>query len=188
MSESLSQVCNKNFTILNEDKSLQLYSIYDKKLNKFIPPFFASCQEDAIRQVSSIVNYTNSLICRFPEDYSLYFVGYFDEKSGMLISQPDDNFIKVTECVSLKTEEGTRWSELVAKVEQDKTQIASIVQDYHRCADLIDEFEKRVSSLKVFYDDLSELYSNGRNFSKVSNPDPLHISKKSILDKLFSKK
>lgn len=180
MTEQESQVCNKNFAIVNEPSLLYFYSIYDKKLNKFMPPFFASCDEDAIRQVSSIVNYSNSLICRFPEDYTLYNIGFFDEKEGIIRGNRNDMVINVTECSLLKTEEGLRWSELSKKIEEDRAQTASIVKDYHKCLKMLDDFEKKSFVLNTMFDNIERKYPEVEKFYTLKS------SKKSIIRRLFS--
>lgn len=184
MTENESQVINHDFAVFNRTPILKLYSIYDKQLKKFLPPFFAVSDKDAIRQLSSIVNYSDTLICRFAEDYCLYKVGLFDESDGFVCSIyrtgskgiDDFSIEKVSECIDLRTEEGLRLAEICKRVEDDRAQVAAIVSDYHKCLSLIEEYEKKVIAV------------DGLLNKTTSRLTSLDKSKKSILDKLFRSK
>lgn len=62
----------------------ELFSIYDKKAETFSMPFPAINKGAAIRQLNMEVNSEReSLLKKFPEDYSLYLVEEFNTESGL---------------------------------------------------------------------------------------------------------
>lgn len=78
------EVKAKDDCVDNNSTILKLYSIEDVVLNRFMPPFFATCDEEAKRTIKSTVDFSNSLISQFPNNYKLYFVGNFDTANGHL--------------------------------------------------------------------------------------------------------
>ena len=63
-----------------------LYSLFDRGVMKFMLPFPSDADQDAIRQCRYLVNGENeSVFKKFPEDYDLYFVGWFNEEEGVLM-------------------------------------------------------------------------------------------------------
>lgn len=64
---------------------LRAYSIYDVKPEVFHPPFMAMNIGDAIRRFHRMLNEAPHFK-GYEEDYSLYEVGLFDDKAGVLIS------------------------------------------------------------------------------------------------------
>lgn len=64
-----------------------LYSIFDRGVAKFMVPFPAETDHDAIRQCKQVVNSDRkSPITDYPEDYDLYFVGWFNDEEGKLVT------------------------------------------------------------------------------------------------------
>lgn len=154
----------------NEEKTpLQVFTIYDRKLKKHLPPFLCNCQDEAIRQFSSLVNYSNSLICKFPEDYYLKYLCDFDDNTGEFIIFDHETF--VIEAKALKTEESIRYDELLKEIKGQKTLVDSAISDYNNIHQMysakIRDLEARVKAVKepVIKDT---------------------ISKKTFLDRLFS--
>lgn len=64
------------------------YALYDKKAMCYFPPFTVENKIQAIRGVEREVNISDSVLNRYPEDFALYYLGEFDNKSGR-IKQPD---------------------------------------------------------------------------------------------------
>lgn len=146
---------------------LQVFTIYDRKLKKHLPPFLCSCQEDAIRQFSSLVNYTNSLICKFPDDYYLKYLCDFDDTTGEFIIFDHETF--VIEAKALKTDETIRYDELLKEIKGQKTLVDSAISDYNNIHQMysakIRDLESRIQAIKE---------------------PALKSSKKSFLDRLFN--
>lgn len=64
-----------------------LYSIFDRGVGKYMMPFPAETDHDAIRQCKAVVNSDRkSPMTDYPEDYDLYFVGWFNEEECKLQS------------------------------------------------------------------------------------------------------
>ncbi len=189
-----SQVCNDFVTIANEEElkncqfvdsnSLKLYSIYDKKLKQYLPPFFAKSDDEAMRQVSSIVNYTSSLICKFPDDYSLVTLGKFNLDTGDLIS----DFNHLSDNLSVyKLQDSIKYDELLKEVQIDKQQLSSILCDYEK---IHSEYERKIRLLDT---KIQEFENKFYNVIKCEEPVELYTpkpelskQKRTFLDKLFS--
>jgi len=61
---------------------LRLYSIYDSKAEQFSPPQVYHNDMLALRGFESIVNDDNMLIKKYPEDFSIYYVGNLSDSDG----------------------------------------------------------------------------------------------------------
>ena len=71
-----------------KDVSLKpgLYSLKDVKLGKFAQPFVAPNVEIAKRTLAATMLDKNNPIYNFAEDFQLYKLGNYDEKTGELVS------------------------------------------------------------------------------------------------------
>lgn len=72
-----------------ESANLGVYSIKDKHVGMYLPPFLASSDDEAKRIVSDSIE-PNSVLARFPADYQLVRCGVFNSKIG-LSRNPEDN-------------------------------------------------------------------------------------------------
>lgn len=61
---------------------LRLYSIYDQKAEQFGPPQVFHNDMLALRGFEAIVNDDKMFICKYPEDFSLYYVGNLGDING----------------------------------------------------------------------------------------------------------
>lgn len=61
---------------------LQIFSIHDSKAAAFLRPFCLPSDAHAIREVSEVVQNTSSTFSDYPEDFTLFNVGEFDELTG----------------------------------------------------------------------------------------------------------
>lgn len=64
---------------------MKLYSIFDSKANTFCAPFECVSNGVAIRQLMDLVQDAKTTVSKYPEDFSLYFVGDFDTDTGALL-------------------------------------------------------------------------------------------------------
>ncbi|AXH74608.1 MAG: nonstructural protein [Microviridae sp.] len=64
---------------------LNCYSIFDNKALCYGAPFYAPTDGSAIRSFHDLANDANSMVGRHPGDFSLYFVGVFDDNKGALV-------------------------------------------------------------------------------------------------------
>ena len=61
------------------------YSIRDKKTEVFNQPIFAVNDEDVKRTLTMYMNQQKQdLMAQYPEDYTLYWIGQFDDHNGGL--------------------------------------------------------------------------------------------------------
>lgn len=61
---------------------LRLYSIYDSKAEQFSPPQVYHNDMLALRAFQGIVNDDKMLIKKYPEDFTLYYVGNLGDSDG----------------------------------------------------------------------------------------------------------
>lgn len=61
---------------------LKLYSIYDSKAEQFSPPQVYLNDMLALRAFEGIVNDDKMLIKKYPEDFSLYYLGNLGDGDG----------------------------------------------------------------------------------------------------------
>lgn len=66
---------------------LKLYSIKDTK-GSFYEPLVAQNDALAVRNVRGIVNSGKGLLAQYPEDFELWYIGEFDEVTGII--KPDE--------------------------------------------------------------------------------------------------
>lgn len=69
---------------------LRLYSIYDKKAEQFSPPQVYHNDMLALRAFEGIVNDDKMLIKKYPEDFSLYYVGNLGDSDGRYYTENCD--------------------------------------------------------------------------------------------------
>ena len=61
---------------------MRLYSIYDSKAEQFSPPQVYLNDMLALRAFEGIVNDDKMLIKKYPEDFTLYYVGNLSDSDG----------------------------------------------------------------------------------------------------------
>jgi len=62
---------------------LRCYSIFDRKALSYHMPYYAPTDNAAVRTLSDAVADTNNSLGRHPNDYVLYYVGDFDDQTGV---------------------------------------------------------------------------------------------------------
>lgn len=65
---------------------LRIYTVYDCKGLFYGPPFYSQTDGSALRAFSEVVNDPSTPIGRHPRDYSLFFIGEFDDQHGEVLS------------------------------------------------------------------------------------------------------
>lgn len=78
---------------------LEAFSVFDSKAGAFGQPFFAFNPAIAQRMVAVSVRDGESFLSKFPQDYSLYHIGSFDDSTGELAGHPP---VAVCNLVSLR--------------------------------------------------------------------------------------
>lgn len=61
---------------------MRLYSIYDAKAEQFSPPQIYHNDMLALRAFEGIVNDDKMLFKKYPEDFSIYYIGNIDDATG----------------------------------------------------------------------------------------------------------
>lgn len=69
---------------------LRLYSIYDSKAEQFSPPQAYHNDMLALRAFEGIVNDDKMLIKKYPEDFSLYYIGNLGDSDGCYYVENSD--------------------------------------------------------------------------------------------------
>lgn len=64
-----------------------IYSVFDKKAQLFCAPFCSINDDTATRDFSYAANDPTSDIGRYSIDYSLYFLGVFDDEKGYISTE-----------------------------------------------------------------------------------------------------
>lgn len=65
---------------------IQLYSVFDQKTRVFCKPFYAENDQTALRSFTYAANDPTQDVGRWPEDYSLYHLGAFDDHECVVTS------------------------------------------------------------------------------------------------------
>jgi hypothetical protein len=63
---------------------LKCFSIYDEKAKAFLPPFYLPQEGMAIREFASAANDPDTNIGKYPQDYTLFTLGTFDDENGAI--------------------------------------------------------------------------------------------------------
>ncbi|AXL15149.1 nonstructural protein [Microviridae sp.] len=61
-----------------------VFTVRDSKAEVFLAPFFMRTKGMAIRGFTAMVNDRAHEMCQFAEDYTLFFLGHYDEGTGMM--------------------------------------------------------------------------------------------------------
>lgn len=62
---------------------LKVYSIRDAKGEVYNTPFFQKTHGEAERSFKQVSNDEKTFIFQYPEDYDLYYLGQFDDQTGV---------------------------------------------------------------------------------------------------------
>jgi hypothetical protein len=73
---------------------LQIFAIYDKKAEAHLNPFFLSQKGQALRELQQAVQNEKTMIFQYPEDFSLWKLGDFDNRTGILIPLVKPEFLE----------------------------------------------------------------------------------------------
>jgi len=63
---------------------LKVFSIRDAKAEIFNPPFFKKTHGEAERDFHQLCKDDKSMPAQYPEDYDLYYVGTYDDQTGLI--------------------------------------------------------------------------------------------------------
>lgn len=94
---------------------LEMYSVYDKVAQAYMPPFFTHNEGLAVRSFGASVNNPETVFFRHPTDYTLHKLGNFDDNSGEFELQHEP--LKVCSAMDLKATEANK--ELFDEISND---------------------------------------------------------------------
>lgn len=72
---------------------VQMFTIYDKKMQVHQHPFMSGNRAVMMRTVTDGLARNDSMMSRFPVDYEIYLVGEFDDATGKVTPLPENEFI-----------------------------------------------------------------------------------------------
>lgn len=64
---------------------LKIFSVFDKAVHAFLPPFFLPTDQTAVRAFSDCVKDEKHAFYRHPGDYTLFRLGEFDDVTGAFV-------------------------------------------------------------------------------------------------------
>ncbi len=64
---------------------MKIFSVYDSKAEAYLPPFFFASTGQAVRAFADNCNEENSMLCKHPEDYTLFELGTWDDANAMVL-------------------------------------------------------------------------------------------------------
>lgn len=76
----------------------QCFSVKDKAVNAFLPPFLVRSNGEALRSFTAACNDENHQFYKHAGDYSLYYVGEWCDESGMYLACDPVRVISAAEC------------------------------------------------------------------------------------------
>lgn len=79
---------------------LHIYSVYDQKSEIWSNPMFMRANGEAVRAFMDAVRNPDTMISKYPEDYTLFQIGTFDEVTGVLM--PVDNPVNLGNGIAFK--------------------------------------------------------------------------------------
>lgn len=83
---------------------IKAYSVHDVCADAYGTPFFSMSDPVAARSFLQIADDPQSTIFRTPTDYTLYRIGYFDDESGLFVSEPTPVFVVRASAKSTRVE------------------------------------------------------------------------------------
>lgn len=83
---------------------MQVFSIFDKKALVYNTPFFAVNDRVAVRSLCDLCSDSRSFVSKHPEDYALYFLGSFDDSTGVVAPTTPSVVCEASACMPPVTE------------------------------------------------------------------------------------
>lgn len=74
-------------------QTYQMYSIRDSKGDHYGPPFLQVTHGEAERYFDRLCKDPKAMISQYPDDFSLYHLGTFEDSTGLTKSLPEPSFI-----------------------------------------------------------------------------------------------
>lgn len=81
---------------------LECYSVFDKAVGAFMPPFYAKSRGEALRMFMDACADTNSSLHKHPGDYTLFRCGEFEDGVGIFASREPERVLGALECLAVE--------------------------------------------------------------------------------------
>ncbi|AXH76472.1 MAG: nonstructural protein [Microviridae sp.] len=78
---------------------LSMFSVYDKAVQAWLPPFFARAKGEALRNFSAACNDKEHLFFKHIGDYYLAFLGEWDDSTGLFDAIEPVRLVSAQECL-----------------------------------------------------------------------------------------
>lgn len=72
---------------------LKIYSVRDNVSEAYLQPFFSVNMGSAVRSLTQVVNDANHEFGKNAHDYSLWYLGQFDDATGLITVETDPSRI-----------------------------------------------------------------------------------------------
>jgi hypothetical protein len=69
---------------------MKVFSVYDSKVEAYQQPFFMPTEGAAIRLMQQTLEEKNSMLSKFPADYTLHVIGEWDDQKSELVNLPEN--------------------------------------------------------------------------------------------------
>ncbi|AXH74342.1 MAG: nonstructural protein [Microviridae sp.] len=79
---------------------LLVFAVFDKAVKAYTKPFYVRSRGEALRSFVDACNDEKMEFARHAGDYSLYYVGEFDDNAGTFSTIDPERVITAVECVS----------------------------------------------------------------------------------------
>lgn len=76
---------------------IQIFSVLDKAVGAFLPPFYARSRGEALRSFTETSNDEKHQFNRHAADFVLYYFGEFDDASGMFATREPERVVSAME-------------------------------------------------------------------------------------------
>jgi hypothetical protein len=73
---------------------LKIFSLFDEKAQTYNTPQYLAHEGEALRMLLTTLDDNKSMVSKFPEDFSLYCLGTFDDNSGKFEGYNEPQLIK----------------------------------------------------------------------------------------------
>lgn len=78
---------------------MEAYSVLDKAVGTFLPPVFVRARGEMLRSFMDAVNNPEHQFARHLDDYVLFYLGEFDDVSGLFRPREPERVAGARECV-----------------------------------------------------------------------------------------
>lgn len=98
---------------------LLCFTVYDRAVQSYLPPFYCRSLGEAIRSFTDAVNNDEHQFAKHLMDYSLHACGEFDDVAGQFVSVEPKRVLSATECRDFSAGEIANPSGGKAPVDRD---------------------------------------------------------------------